>query len=355
MASVATHNGLFTVISREMQEVEERLQAPVEEGEGLLSVVARYALSPGGKRIRPALLLLSAQACGADQRERGVTLAAAAEMMHAASLLHDDIVDHAATRRGRPSAMARWGSNVSVLVGDFLFSRAIQSLVEDPNRRILRAFADAVVAMSEAEVLQLHLLHDLGIGEADYLKIITGKTAALMSAACRAGALMADAPDAVVEALAAFGLHLGIGFQLVDDALDYVAREERLGKPVGSDFREGKVTYPVIQVVRRAASRGSADPGASGGRRESQRGRPGGVAGAGGALRGRAGDHAPRGRIPRPRPRRTQPRVQVAGLPYPPPVGRLRPRTRLVAGPSGVERSTLNVERRLKYVILEPW
>ena len=253
MASVATHNGLFTVISREMQEVEERLQAPVEEGGGLLSVVARYALSPGGKRIRPALLLLSAQACGADQRERGVTLAAAAEMMHAASLLHDDIVDHAATRRGRPSAMARWGSNVSVLVGDFLFSRAIQSLVEDPNRRILRAFADAVVAMSEAEVLQLHLLHDLGIGEADYLKIITGKTAALMSAACRAGALMADAPDAVVEALAAFGLYLGIGFQLVDDALDYVAREERLGKPVGSDFREGKVTYPVIQVVRRAA------------------------------------------------------------------------------------------------------
>ena len=209
MASVATHNGLFTVISREMQEVEERLQAPVEEGEGLLSVVARYALAPGGKRIRPALLLLSAQACGADQRERGVTLAAAAEMMHAASLLHDDIVDHAATRRGRPSAMARWGSNVSVLVGDFLFSRAIQSLVEDPNRRILRAFADAVVAMSEAEVLQLHLLHDLGIGEADYFKIITGKTAALMSAACR--------------------------------------------KPVGSDFREGKVTYPVIHVVKRAA------------------------------------------------------------------------------------------------------
>jgi octaprenyl-diphosphate synthase len=247
MASVATHNGLFTVISREMQEVEERLQAPVEEGGGLLSVVTRYALSQGGKRIRPALLLLSAQACGADQRERGVTLAAAAEMMHAASLLHDDIVDHAATRRGRPSAMARWGSNVSVLVGDFLFSRAIQSLVEDPNRRILRAFA-------EAEVLQLHLLHDLGIGEADYLKIITGKTAALMSAACRAGALMADAPVAVVEALAAFGLHLGIGFQLVDDALDYVAREERLGKPVGSDFREGKVTYPVIQVVKRAAT-----------------------------------------------------------------------------------------------------
>jgi octaprenyl-diphosphate synthase len=253
MTSVATHNGLFAVISREMQELEDRLQAPVEESGALLSAVARYALASGGKRIRPALLLLSAHACGADQRERGVTLASAAEMMHAASLLHDDIVDHAATRRGRPSAMARWGSDVSVLVGDFLYTRAIQNLVADPDRRIMRAFADAVVAMTEAEVLQLHLLHDLGIGEADYLKIITGKTAALMSAACRAGALMADASESAVEALAAFGLNLGIGFQLVDDALDYIAREERLGKPVGSDFREGKVTYPVIHVVRCAA------------------------------------------------------------------------------------------------------
>jgi octaprenyl-diphosphate synthase len=173
-------------------------------------------------------------------------------MMHAATLLHDDIVDRAATRRGRPSAMARWGADVSVLVGDFLYSRAIQDLVADRDRRILRAFADATVAMTEAEVLQLQLLRDLGIGEADYLKIVTGKTAALMSAACRAGALMADAPEAAVEGLAAFGLDLGIGFQLVDDALDYIAREERLGKPVGSDFREGKITFPVMHVMKHA-------------------------------------------------------------------------------------------------------
>jgi octaprenyl-diphosphate synthase len=172
--------------------------------------------------------------------------------MHAATLLHDDIVDRAATRRGRPSAMARWGADVSVLVGDFLYSRAIQDLVADRDRRILRAFADATVAMTEAEVLQLQLLRDLGIGEADYLKIVTGKTAALMSAACRAGALMADAPEATVETLAAFGLDLGIGFQLVDDALDYIAREERLGKPVGSDFREGKITFPVMHVMKHA-------------------------------------------------------------------------------------------------------
>jgi octaprenyl-diphosphate synthase len=252
MASVATHNGLFTVISQEMQDVEQRLAIPAEDSGVLLSTVAGYALGAGGKRVRPALLLLAARACGADACPRSITLASATEMMHAATLLHDDIVDNAATRRGRPSAMARWGADVSVLVGDFLFARAIQDLVGDEDPRILRAFADATVAMAEAEVLQLQLLHDLRIAEADYLKIVTGKTAALMSAACRAGALLASAPATVVEALTAFGLNLGIGFQLVDDALDYVAREDRLGKPVGKDFREGKITFPVMHVMRHA-------------------------------------------------------------------------------------------------------
>jgi octaprenyl-diphosphate synthase len=252
MAGVATHNGLFAVVSQELEGVEARLKAPVEDDGALLSTVAKYALASGGKRIRPALLLLAARACGAAECARSITLASATEMMHAATLMHDDIVDHAATRRGRPSAMARWGADVSVLVGDFLYSRAIQDLVADADRRILAAFANATVAMTEAEVLQLQLLHDLRIVEADYLKIVTGKTAALMSAACRAGALVANAPEAVVEALAGYGLDLGIGFQLVDDALDYVAREDRLGKPVGSDFREGKVTYPVIHIMRHA-------------------------------------------------------------------------------------------------------
>jgi octaprenyl-diphosphate synthase len=252
MTGVATQNGLFGVIASDLQRVEERLQSPAETDGALLAAVTRYALASGGKRIRPALLLLAARACGADGCERGVTLASATEMMHAATLMHDDIVDHAAIRRGRPSAMARWGADVSVLVGDFLYSRAIQDLVGDRDRRILRAFADATVAMTQAEVLQLQLLRDLTIRETDYLRIVTGKTAALMSAACRAGALLADAPDAVADALAAFGLDLGIGFQLVDDALDYSAREDRLGKPVGSDFREGKITFPVIHIMRRA-------------------------------------------------------------------------------------------------------
>ena len=253
MITSGTQDGLFSVIAAELSAVEDRLQEPARDSGVLLSVVASYALGSGGKRIRPALLLLAARACDADQRERIVTLASVAEMMHAATLVHDDIVDHSAKRRGRPSASALWGSDVSVLAGDFLFSRAIQILVADGDMRILQAFADATVAMIEGEVLQLQLLHDLKISDADYLRIVTGKTAALMSAAARTGALVAAAPLATAEAMAAFGLNLGIGFQLVDDTLDYIAREERLGKPVGSDFREGKITYPVIHLMRTAS------------------------------------------------------------------------------------------------------
>jgi len=253
MVATSTQNGLFAVIAGELQAVEDRLQTPGEESGTLLSVVASYALASGGKRIRPALLLLAARVCGAMQTERVVTLASVAECMHAASLIHDDIVDHSEMRRGRPSAAARWGADVSVLVGDFLYSRAIQTLVADGDMRILRAFAEATLCMTEGEVLQLQLLHDLKISDADYLRIVAGKTAALMSAACRAGALVGDASEPTVEALAAFGLNLGIAFQLVDDALDYSAREDRLGKPVGSDFREGKITYPVIHIMRTAS------------------------------------------------------------------------------------------------------
>ncbi len=254
MITSGTQNGLFHVIAEELSAVEDRLQEPAQDSGVLLSVVASYALGSGGKRIRPALLLLTARACGTDQRGRIVTLASVAEMMHAATLVHDDIVDHSTKRRGRPSAAALWGSDVSVLAGDFLFSRAIQLLVADGDMRILQSFADATVAMIEGEVLQLQLLHDLKIGDADYLRIVTGKTAALMSAAARAGALVAGASMATAEGMAAFGLNLGIGFQLVDDALDYTAREERLGKPVGSDFREGKITYPLIHLMRTASA-----------------------------------------------------------------------------------------------------
>jgi len=253
MITSGTQNGLFSVIGAELSAVEEHLREPLRDSGALLSTVASYALGSGGKRIRPALLLLAARACGADQWGRLVTLASAIEMMHVATLVHDDIVDHSIKRRGQPSPAALWGPDVSVLAGDFLFSRAIQILVADGDMRILRAFADATVSMITGEGLQLQLLRDLTISEADYLKIVSGKTAALMATAARTGALVADASRDVIEAMAAFGLNLGIGFQLVDDALDYTAREERLGKPVGSDFREGKITYPLIQLMRTAS------------------------------------------------------------------------------------------------------
>lgn len=252
MTDLTLEQGLFGLVADEMAAVERRLQAPVE-GNGLLSSVARYALASGGKRIRPALVLLAARTCGAGALPRTVMLASVAEMMHAATLIHDDIVDRAAIRRGRPSTAAQWGPEVSVLVGDFLYSRAVQMLVADEDLRIMRAFADATVAMTEAEVLQLQHLWNLQTPEADYLAIVRGKTAALMSAACRGGALASGAADEAVEALAGYGLHLGVGFQLVDDALDYAAQEERLGKPVASDFREGKITYPILHVMRVAA------------------------------------------------------------------------------------------------------
>ncbi|MBI4536466.1 MAG: polyprenyl synthetase family protein [candidate division NC10 bacterium] len=248
MTELAQQNGLFGLVAEELRAVETCLQAPVG-GNGLLSSVARYAIASGGKRVRPALVLLAARACGAKEATRMVMLASVAEMMHAATLIHDDIVDRSPTRRGRPSTMARWGAEVSVLVGDFLYSRAVQMLVADEDLRIMRGFADATVAMTEAEVLQLQHLWNLTMPEPDYLKIVRGKTAALMSASCRGGAQVAGAPEAVIEALAAYGLQLGIGFQLVDDALDYAAREERLGKPVASDFREGKITYPILHVM----------------------------------------------------------------------------------------------------------
>ena len=253
MIGLGAQNGLFALVSTELHEVEARLYSPTDANGHLLGAVARHALAPGGKRIRPALLLLAAQACGGGMRERAITLAAVAEMMHAATLIHDDIVDHASMRRGRPSAKSLWGADVSVLVGDFLYSRAIQTLVADGDVRVLQAFADAAVSMTEGEILQLERLKDLDISEGDYFRILTGKTAALMSATCRVGALVAAAPSPWAEALAAFGRELGIGFQLVDDALDYTARAERLGKPVASDFREGKVTYPVIHVMRTAS------------------------------------------------------------------------------------------------------
>ena len=253
---------VFAPVAEKLASVEARLRAELEARGDLIGTVGTYVLGSGGKRVRPALLLLCAKACGygggaatrpAGPGPRDVTLAAVAEWMHVATLMHDDVIDNAAKRRGRPSANATWGANVSVLVGDYLYARSIQVLVEDGDPRILDTFAEATVRMAEGQVLEHELRGKMDLPVEDYLRTISGKTAALIAAACRAGALVAGAPPEGVAAISAFGRDLGMGFQLVDDALDYVAHEERLGKPVGSDFREGKITYPLIHCWRRAS------------------------------------------------------------------------------------------------------
>lgn len=264
MDAQAIQKIVFAPVAGRLDAMEACLRAELEARGDLIGTVGAYVLGSGGKRVRPALLLLCAQACGyhggAGEASRGrgpaprdVTLAAVAEWMHVATLIHDDIIDDADKRRGRPSANATWGAHASVLVGDYLYAKAIQVLVEDGDARVLETFAQATVRMVEGQTLEHELKGKLDLSVEEYLRIIAGKTAALISAACRAGALVAGAPAGVVAALTAFGLDLGIAFQLVDDALDYVAHEDRLGKPVGSDFRAGKITYPLIHCWRRGS------------------------------------------------------------------------------------------------------
>ena len=219
----------------------ERMHSPV----ALIPQLAAHIVAAGGKRLRPLLTLAASKLCGYSGA-RHVALAACVEFIHTATLLHDDVVDESALRRGQASANALFGNQASVLVGDFLFARAFQLMIEDKSLEVLRILADASAIIAEGEVLQLITQNDLGSTEAQYLEVIQGKTAALFAAAARLGAVVADRPLAEAEALDAYGRNLGIAFQLVDDALDYSAEQARLGKTVGDDFREGKITLPVL-------------------------------------------------------------------------------------------------------------
>jgi octaprenyl-diphosphate synthase len=219
----------------------ERMHSPV----ALIPQLAAHLVSSGGKRLRPVLTLGASRMCGYEG-PRHVALAACVEFIHTATLLHDDVVDESTLRRGQASANALFGNKPSVLVGDFLFARAFRLMVEDGNLEVMRILSSAAATLAEGEVLQLLIQNDLGTTEAQYLEVIEGKTASLFAAATRLGAVVADRPEAEAEALDAYGRNLGIAFQLVDDALDYAAEQEKLGKTVGDDFREGKITLPVL-------------------------------------------------------------------------------------------------------------
>ena len=224
----------------------EQMQSPVQ----LIPRLAGHLIAAGGKRLRPMLTIGAGQLCGYGG-DRLVPLAACVEFIHTATLLHDDVVDGSDLRRGLDTANTVWGNKASVLVGDFLFSRAFQLMVSDGSLRVLKVLSDASAIIAEGEVRQLAASNNTRTEEIEYLRVIEAKTAALFSAAVQIAAVVAGRPAAEEDALVSFGLNLGLAFQLVDDALDYSARQAELGKRVGDDMREGKITLPVILAFRR--------------------------------------------------------------------------------------------------------
>ncbi len=213
--------------------------------------VTAHLVEAGGKRLRPMLTLAAARLCG-YQGDDHVKLAATVEFIHTATLLHDDVVDESTQRRGRPTANLLWDNKSSVLVGDYLFARSFQLMVETGSLRVLDILANASATIAEGEVLQLTAAQDLKTDEGVYLQVVRGKTAALFSAATEAGGVIAGAPEPVVQALFAYGDALGVAFQIADDLLDYGGSSAAIGKNVGDDFRERKVTLPVIKAVAKA-------------------------------------------------------------------------------------------------------
>ena len=239
----------LNIIGEDLKLVELQFRKDLQSDVPLIRKVGEYVLSSGGKRVRPALLLLSARLCGYTA-DKAVPLASVIEFIHTATLLHDDVVDSATLRRGLASANSLWGNEASVLVGDFLFSKSFSLMVGVGSLDILRVLSDATTVIAEGEVMQLLCTGELDLTEEQYINVVRSKTAILMSAACEAGAYLGAAPHRQQQALADFGMELGIAFQLMDDLLDYVATEEEFGKSIGHDLEEGKITLPLIHTLR---------------------------------------------------------------------------------------------------------
>jgi octaprenyl-diphosphate synthase len=240
-------------MAAEMRQVDEVIRQRLTSDVALINQIAHYIVSAGGKRIRPRLVLLVAHALGFDGPER-FELAATVEFIHTATLLHDDVVDESSLRRGRATANALFGNAASVLVGDFLYSRAFQMMVSVQRMPILAVLADATNVIAEGEVLQLMNMHDPDISVDDYLRVIRYKTAKLFEASARLGAVLANAETTVEQACADYGRSLGTAFQLIDDLLDYEGNTQALGKNVGDDLREGKPTLPLLIAMSRGSS-----------------------------------------------------------------------------------------------------
>ncbi len=246
------HDQLANIFIDDMDAVDKLIKQRMASKEApRIPEVTAHLIDAGGKRLRPMLTLAAAKMCG-NKTPYHIHLAATVEFIHTATLLHDDVVDESQQRRGRPTANLLWDNQSSVLVGDYLFSRSFQLMVETGNLRVLDILANASAKIAEGEVLQLTVAQNLNTSEDTYLKVIRGKTAALFEAACKVGGVISYADEKIIDALAAYGDALGISFQITDDLLDYAGESSDLGKSIGDDFRERKMSLPLIKVLTKA-------------------------------------------------------------------------------------------------------
>jgi len=241
---------VFRHYGDDLKRVEEHMEMYLRSEVYLIPEVVHYIIGSGGKRFRPLLLLASSSLCG-YKGEKRYPLSAVIEFIHTATLLHDDVIDAAETRRGKTSVNNVWGNAASVLVGDFLYSKSFKLMTDHGNLAIIKLLSETTNTMSEGEVFQLVKRGDINITEKEYLSIIEKKTAILISAACATGGILGAAPEPKVEALTRFGMRLGSAFQITDDTLDYVAEEAELGKAIGKDLEEGKMTLPLIRTLKK--------------------------------------------------------------------------------------------------------
>ena len=243
---ITTLQDVLKEFKSDMERMEHRIHESLGTDVPLIQQVSKYILGAGGKRFRPLLHLLSARLCGCRDHNAEYTLGGVVEFIHTASLLHDDVIDEAKIRRGKSSANSLWGNQASILVGDYLYSKALYHGVRLQNQRVMDVLSETTTTMSEGEVLQLMQIQNIDITEADYYRLVECKTGVLISASCRLGAIISKAPLSQEDALTAYGKKLGFAFQITDDTLDYAADQKQLGKVLGKDLAEGKVTLPLI-------------------------------------------------------------------------------------------------------------
>jgi octaprenyl-diphosphate synthase len=249
--SVAGLKEIVALVEDDLVRVEELFEQQVRSDVRLLAEIGRYVREGGGKRVRPALLLLACRLAG-YRGDRAILLASVVEFIHTATLLHDDIIDEATVRRGRSSVNSRWGNDVTVLLGDFLYTKSMSMALSQDNLKILRLLSDVTLRMIEGEILEIERNGKLEVTEDEHVDLVRRKTADLFAACTRIGAMLAGAGEEKEHALASYGMNLGICFQMVDDLLDFTAEEKTLGKPVANDLREGKLTLPMIFLLRKA-------------------------------------------------------------------------------------------------------